>query len=76
MADDCITFMIQYSVIPRFLFSDIILNKEEAQLQKLRAEQQKQRAEQQQQRAEQAELKAVQLAERLRAMGIDPDTLD
>ena len=44
----------------------LLVGKEEAQSQKLRAEQQ-------QQRAEQAELKAAQLAERLRAMGIDPD---
>jgi len=34
------------------------------------------RVEQQQQRAEQAERKAAQLAERLRAMGIDPDAED
>jgi uncharacterized membrane protein len=43
-----------------------LVGQEEAQLQKLRAEQQ-------QQRAEQAERKAAQLAERLRAMGINPD---
>jgi Uma2 family endonuclease len=58
----------------------LLVGQEEAQLQKLRAEQQQQRAEQQQQRAEQqqqraeqAERKAAQLAERLRAMGINPD---
>lgn len=33
----------------------------------------RQRAEQERQRAEQAEQKAAKLAERLRAMGIDPD---
>ncbi|NET01457.1 MAG: Uma2 family endonuclease [Sphaerospermopsis sp. SIO1G1] len=44
----------------------LLVGKEEAELQRLKAEQQ-------QQRAEQAELKAAQLAERLRAMGIDPD---
>jgi hypothetical protein len=44
----------------------LLVGQEEAQLQKLRAEQQ-------QQRAEQAERKAAQLAERLRAMGINPD---
>jgi Uma2 family endonuclease len=38
-----------------------------------RAEQERQRAEQERQRAEQAEQKALRLAERLRAMGIDPD---
>jgi Uma2 family endonuclease len=40
-----------------------------------RAEQEHQRAEQEHQRAEQAEQRAQLLAERLRAMGIDPDTL-
>jgi Uma2 family endonuclease len=39
------------------------------------AEQERQRAEQERQRAEQAEQRAQLLAERLRAMGIDPDTL-
>ncbi|MBW4690668.1 MAG: Uma2 family endonuclease [Lyngbya sp. HA4199-MV5] len=38
-----------------------------------RAEQEHQRAEQERQRAEQAEVRVAQLAERLRAMGIDPD---
>ncbi|MFM6135295.1 MAG: Uma2 family endonuclease, partial [Sphaerospermopsis kisseleviana] len=51
----------------------LLVGKEEAQLERLRTEQQQQRAEQQQQRAEQAEIKAAKLAERLRAMGIDPD---
>ncbi|WP_414564810.1 MULTISPECIES: Uma2 family endonuclease [unclassified Anabaena] len=40
-----------------------------------RAEQEHQRAEQEHQRAEQAEQRVQLLAERLRAMGIDPDTL-
>ncbi|WP_414542370.1 Uma2 family endonuclease [Nostoc sp. CCY0012] len=40
-----------------------------------RAEQEHQRAEQEHQRAEQAEQRAQLLAERLKAMGIDPDTL-
>jgi Uma2 family endonuclease len=44
----------------------LLVGKEEAELQK-------QRAEQERQRAEQAEHKAAQLAERLRAMGINPD---
>jgi Uma2 family endonuclease len=39
-----------------------------------RAEQERQRAEQEHQRAEQAEQKSARLAERLRAMGIDPDS--
>ena len=43
---------------------------------RLRAEQERLRAEQERLRAEQAERKAVRLAERLRAMGIDPDVDD
>ncbi len=46
---------------------------ENAEQERQRAEQERQRAEQERQRAEQAEAKAAQLAERLRAMGIDPD---
>jgi len=38
-------------------------------------EQERQRAEQERQRAEQAEQRAAQLAERLRAMGVDPDLM-
>ncbi|MBD2606871.1 hypothetical protein H6G81_20635 [Scytonema hofmannii FACHB-248] len=38
-------------------------------------EQERQRTEQERQRAEQAEQKAVRLAERLRAMGIDPEEI-
>jgi len=41
-----------------------------------RAEQERERAEQERERAEQAERKVTQLAERLRAMGIDPDAED
>ncbi|MCD8489113.1 MAG: Uma2 family endonuclease [Desertifilum sp.] len=41
-----------------------------------RAEREKLKTEQERQRAEQAEQKAARLAERLRAMGIDPDNLD
>ncbi|BAU44477.1 hypothetical protein O77CONTIG1_04318 [Leptolyngbya sp. O-77] len=40
-----------------------------------RAEQAEQRAEQAQQRAEQAERRAERLAERLRALGIDPESI-
>lgn len=39
------------------------------------AQQERQRAEQERQRAEQAEQRAQLLADRLRAMGVDPDTL-
>ncbi|MEG4841786.1 Uma2 family endonuclease [Microcoleus sp. B9-D4] len=41
-----------------------------------RAEQERERAEQERERAEQAERKITQLADRLRAMGIDPDAED
>ncbi|GET35618.1 Uma2 family endonuclease [Microseira wollei] len=51
----------------------LLTGQEEAALQRQRAEQEQQRAEQERQRAEQAERKAAQLAERLRAMGIDPE---
>ncbi|MEH2116411.1 MAG: hypothetical protein V7K39_28780, partial [Nostoc sp.] len=40
-----------------------------------RAEQERQRAEQERERAEQAEQRTQLLADRLRAMGVDPDTL-
>ena len=46
---------------------------EKAEQERQRAEQERQRAEQERQRAERAEAKVAQLAERLRAMGIDPD---
>lgn len=42
----------------------------------MRTEQEYQRAEQEHQRAERAEQKAARLAERLLAMGIDPDADD
>jgi Uma2 family endonuclease len=47
--------------------------RQRAEQERQRAEQERQRAEQERQRAEQAEQKALRLAERLRAMGIDPD---
>ncbi|MFW5765073.1 MAG: Uma2 family endonuclease [Coleofasciculus sp.] len=52
----------------------LLIGEERAQLERQRAEQERQRAEQEHQRAEQAEQKAARLAERLRAMGIDPDS--
>jgi len=48
------------------------INEQERQ----RTEQERQRTEQERQRAEQAERKVAQLADRLRAMGIDPDADD
>ncbi|MGK7877060.1 MAG: Uma2 family endonuclease, partial [Xenococcaceae cyanobacterium] len=50
--------------------------KQRAEQEKQRAEQEKQRAEQEKQRAERAEQRATQLAERLRAAGIEPDDFD
>jgi Uma2 family endonuclease len=47
--------------------------KQRAEQEQARAEQEKQRAEQERQRADKAEARAAQLAERLRAAGIDPD---
>ncbi|NJO40152.1 MAG: Uma2 family endonuclease [Cyanobacteria bacterium RU_5_0] len=47
--------------------------RQRAEQERQRAEQERQRAEQERQRAEQAERRSAQLAERLRAMGIDPD---
>jgi Uma2 family endonuclease len=49
------------------------LEKQRAESEKQRAELEKQRAELEKQRAESAERKAIQLAERLRLMGIDPE---
>jgi len=54
----------------------LLIGDERALLEQQRAEQERQRAEQERQRAEQAEQKAAKLAERLRAMGIDPDADD
>ncbi|MEH2291205.1 Uma2 family endonuclease [Nostoc sp.] len=47
---------------------------ERAEQERQRAEQERQRAEQERQRAEQAEQRTQLLADRLRAMGIDPNT--
>jgi Uma2 family endonuclease len=46
-----------------------------AEQERQRAEQERQRAEQERQRADDAEVRAQQLAERLRSLGINPDTL-
>lgn len=54
----------------------LLIGDERAELEKLRTEQEHQRAEQERQRAERAEQKAARLAERLLAMGIDPDADD
>jgi len=48
--------------------------RQRAEQERQRAEHERQRAEQERQRAEQAEQKSARLAERLRAMGIDPDS--
>ncbi|MEH2351980.1 Uma2 family endonuclease [Nostoc sp.] len=48
---------------------------ERAEQERERAEQERQRAEQERERAEQAEQRTQLLADRLRAMGVDPDTL-
>jgi Uma2 family endonuclease len=53
----------------------LLTGDERAEQERQRAEQERQRAEQEQQRAEQAEQRTQILAERLRAMGIDPETL-
>lgn len=47
----------------------------EAERERQRAEQERQRAEREHQRAEQERQRAEQLAERLRALGVDPDTM-
>ncbi|MBR8828337.1 MAG: hypothetical protein DSM107014_10650, partial [Gomphosphaeria aponina SAG 52.96 = DSM 107014] len=68
----------------------LLIGSEQAELEKYRAEQEKQRAELEKykaelaqnqvelekQRAEQAEKRAAKLAERLRAMGVDPELED
>ncbi|NEQ22245.1 MAG: Uma2 family endonuclease [Microcoleus sp. SIO2G3] len=51
----------------------LLIGEERAEQERQRAEQERQRAEQERQRAEQAERKAARLAERLRAIGIDPE---
>ncbi len=53
----------------------LLTGDEHAEQERQRAEQERQRAEQERQRAEQAEERAQLFAQRLRAMGIDPDTL-
>ncbi|GAB4182715.1 MAG: Uma2 family endonuclease [Coleofasciculaceae cyanobacterium] len=53
----------------------LLTGDEQAQQERQEKEQQQQRAEQAEQRAEQAEHRAQLLAERLRELGIDPDTL-
>lgn len=55
--------------------SVLLTGDERAQQERLEKEQQQQRAEQAEHRAEQAEHRAQLLAEQLRALGIDPDTL-
>ncbi|MEG3859585.1 Uma2 family endonuclease [Microcoleus sp. herbarium12] len=61
----------------------LLIGSEQVEIERARTEQERQRAEQERQRAEQAERKAeqaerkaAQLADRLRAMGIDPDAED
>ncbi|MCC5625225.1 Uma2 family endonuclease [Nostoc sp. CHAB 5715] len=49
--------------------------RQRAEQERQRAEQERQRAEQERQRAEQAEQRTQLLADRLRAMGVDPNTL-
>lgn len=51
----------------------LLIGDERADQERQRAEQERQRAEQERQRAEQAEQKVARMAERLRAMGIDPE---
>lgn len=52
------------------------LEKHRTEQEKHRAQQEKQRADLEKQRADRAEEKAIKMAERLRAMGFDPDNLD
>jgi Uma2 family endonuclease len=53
----------------------LLWSSEQAEQERQRAEQEKQRAEQESQRAEQEKQRAERLAERLRALGIEPDEL-
>jgi hypothetical protein len=53
----------------------VLTGDERAEQARLEKEQQQQRAEQAEHRAEQAEHRAQLLAEQLRALGIDPETL-
>lgn len=54
----------------------LLIGSEQVEIERARTEQERQRTQQERQRAEQAERKAAQLADRLRAMGIDPDAED
>ena len=54
----------------------LLTGSEQVEIEPALVEQERQRAEQERERAEQAERKVTQLAERLRAMGIDPDAED
>ncbi len=54
----------------------LLTGSEQVEIERGRVEQERERAEQERERAEQAERKVTQLAERLRAMGIDPDAED
>ena len=54
----------------------LLTGSEQVEIERARTEQERERAEQERERAEQAERKVTQLAERLRAMGIDPDAED
>lgn len=54
----------------------LLIGSEQVEIERARTEQERQRAEQAERKAEQAERKAAQLADRLRAMGIDPDAED
>jgi len=54
----------------------LLTGSEQVEIERTLVEQERERAEQERERAEQAERKVTQLAERLRAMGIDPDAED
>jgi Uma2 family endonuclease len=54
----------------------LLTGSEQVEIERALVEQERERAEQERERAEQAERKVTQLAERLRAMGIDPDAED
>ena len=49
--------------------------RQRAQEERQRAQEERQRAQEERQRAEEAEAKNIRLAERLRAMGVDPDAM-
>ena len=54
----------------------LLIGSEQVEIERARVEEEQQRTEQERQRAELAEGKLAQLAERLRAMGIEPDAED